>query len=206
MICIVDYGMGNLRNVMRACREVGAEAVVSSESSVLDKGDAMILPGVGAFGEAMKRIDALGLRSVILDHVRGGRPLLGICLGMQILFERSDESPGVSGLGVVSGSVEKFSAGVKIPHIGWNDVSPSVSSPLFRGHGHGGVFYFVHSYFVGRIPETVALTAHGVEFSASIRKENIYGVQFHPEKSQAAGLAVLRRFAELSTGGKEGSR
>jgi glutamine amidotransferase len=194
MICIVDYGMGNLRNVLRACREIGAEAAVSSDSAILSRGDAMILPGVGAFGEAMRRIHALGLRSAILDHVRSGKPLLGICLGMQVLFHSSEESPGVEGLGLLSGGILRFGGGVKVPHIGWNDVTPRGSSLLFGDAHQDGVFYFDHSYYAERTPETTAVCTYGTEFSAAIHKENIFGVQFHPEKSQSAGLELLRRF------------
>ncbi len=194
MITIVDYGMGNLRNVTRACREIGVEAVVSSDPEVVRGAKSVILPGVGAFGEAAKRIDEMGLREPILDHARAGRPLLGICLGMQLLLDSSEESPGAAGLGLIRGTVRKLSGDVKIPHIGWNDVRPVAPSPLFPDPGENPVTYFVHSFCVGIIPETVAITEYGVRFSASVRNANVFGVQFHPEKSQIAGLHLLRRF------------
>ena len=195
MICIVDYGMGNLRNVLRACREIGAEAAVSSDSAILSKVDAMILPGVGAFGEAMRRIESLGLRKVILDHATNGKPLLGVCLGMQILYAESEESPGVEGFGLVAGRVRRFTGPLKVPHIGWNDVQPTGNSSLFEGAQDSAVFYFDHSYYVERTPETTAVTSYGTEFAASMQSGTISGVQFHPEKSQTAGLGLLRRFA-----------
>ena len=186
--------MGNLRNVRRACEEAGAPARISSSPDAVAGADALILPGVGAFGEAVRRIDEVGLRVPILAHVNAGKPLLGICLGMQLLFDASEESPGARGLGVLGGSVRRLGDGVKIPHIGWNDVIPSVANPLVQ---ESAVYYFVHSFAAEVVPETVALTGYGGEFSAAVRKGNVYGVQFHPEKSQSAGLALLRRFAAL---------
>jgi imidazole glycerol-phosphate synthase subunit HisH len=194
MITIVDYGMGNLRNVMRACGEIGVKASVTSDPKAVRSASWLILPGVGAFGEAVRRIDDMGLRRPILDHAKGGRPLLGICLGMQLLLESSEESPGAEGLGLIGGAVRKLSGDVKVPHIGWNDVIPVAPSPLFPDPKEAPVTYFVHSFYVGIIPETVAVTDYGVRYSASVRRGSVYGVQFHPEKSQIAGLNLLRRF------------
>jgi imidazole glycerol phosphate synthase glutamine amidotransferase subunit len=194
VITIVDYGMGNLRNVLRACTEIGVKATVTSNPDLVRSATRLILPGVGAFGEAVRRIDEMGLRSPILDHARAGRPLLGICLGMQLLLDSSEESPGAAGLGLIPGTVRKLSGDVKVPHIGWDDVIPVSPSPLFPDPKETPVTYFVHSYYVGMIPETVALTEYGVRFSASVKKGNVYGVQFHPEKSQVAGLNIIRRF------------
>lgn len=198
MITIVDYGMGNLRNVMRACAEIGAEARVTSDPGFVRSASSLILPGVGAFGEAVRRIDEMGLRQVVLDHARAGRPLLGICLGMQLLLDSSEESPGAEGLGLIPGTVKKLGDSVKVPHIGWNDVVPVSPSPLFPDRNEAPVAYFVHSYYVAVRPETVAVTEYGVRYSASIRKANVYGVQFHPEKSQIAGLNLLRRFTLIT--------
>ncbi len=194
MITIVDYGMGNLRNVLRACTEIGVKVSVTSDPALVRSALWLILPGVGAFGEAVRRIDDLGLRRPILEHAKAGRPLLGICLGMQLLFESSEESPGAAGLGLIAGRVMKLGRGVKVPHIGWNDVIPVSPTPLFPDPKEAPVTYFVHSFYAGIIPETVAVTEYGVRFSASVRKGNVYGVQFHPEKSQIAGLNLLRRF------------
>jgi glutamine amidotransferase len=197
MIRIIDYGMGNLRNVVRACREIGVEATVTSDPDSVRKASSLILPGVGAFGEAVRRIDALGLRGPVLDHVAAGLPLLGICLGMQLLLDSSEESPGAAGFGLIAGLVRKLGGDVKVPHIGWNDVLPLAPSPLFPEPDEPTVGYFVHSYYVGLSSETVAVTEYGVRFAASVRKGNVYGVQFHPEKSQVAGLNLLRRFSRV---------
>jgi imidazole glycerol phosphate synthase glutamine amidotransferase subunit len=194
LITIVDYGMGNLRNVLRACAEIGVKASVTSDPGLVSAASWLILPGVGAFGEAVRRIDGMGLRGPILGHAKAGRPLLGICLGMQLLLDSSDESPGAAGLGIIRGTVRKLSGAVKVPHIGWNDVMPVSPSPLFPDPAESPVAYFVHSFCAGIIPETVAVTEYGVRFSASVKKGNVYGVQFHPEKSQDAGLNLLRRF------------
>jgi imidazole glycerol phosphate synthase glutamine amidotransferase subunit len=194
LITIVDYGMGNLRNVLRACAEIGVKASVTSDPGLVSAATWLILPGVGAFGEAVRRIDELGLRRPILQHATAGRPLLGICLGMQLLLDASEESPGALGLGLIPGTVRKLSGDVKVPHIGWNDVIPVSPSPLFPDPKEAPVMYFVHSFCAGIIPETVAVTECGVRFSASLKKGNVYGVQFHPEKSQVAGLNLLRLF------------
>jgi imidazole glycerol phosphate synthase glutamine amidotransferase subunit len=194
VITIVDYGMGNLRNVLRACAEIGVKASVTSDPGLVSAATWLILPGVGAFGEAVRRIDELGLRRPILEHAKAGRPLLGICLGMQLLLDASEESPGAAGLGLIPGTVRKLSGDVKVPHIGWNDVIPVSPSPLFPDPKEAPVMYFVHSFCAGIIPETVAVTEYGVRFSASVKKGNVYGVQFHPEKSQVAGLNLLRLF------------
>jgi len=204
VITIVDYGMGNLRNVHRACREIGQDAVVTSDREKVREAECLILPGVGAFGEAVRRFEALGLRGPILDHAERGRPLLGICLGMQLLFDSSDESPGANGLGLIKGTVRRLSGDVKIPHIGWNDISPVGVSPLFPAGYPGATVYFVHSYYVELIPETIARARYGVDISAAVRRDNVFGVQFHPEKSQNAGLKLLSHFA--SANGPEGNR
>jgi imidazole glycerol phosphate synthase glutamine amidotransferase subunit len=201
MITIVDYGMGNLRNVLRACGEIGVKASVTSDPELVRSAMWLILPGVGAFGEAVRKIDDLGLRRPILEHAKAGRPLLGICLGMQLLLTSSEESPGAVGLGLIPGTVRKLSGGVKVPHIGWDDVMPVSPSPLFPDPREAPVAYFVHSFYVGMIPETVALTEYGVRFSASVKKGNVHGVQFHPEKSQLAGLNLLRRFTLVKPAG-----
>ena len=203
MITIVDYGMGNLRNVHRACTEIGVTSLVTSDPAAVRDARWLILPGVGAFGEAIRRIDALGLRAPILEHAEEGFPLLGICLGMQLLLESSEESPGARGLALLHGMVSRLSGDVKIPHIGWNDVLPVRTSPLFPDRNEQPVAYFDHSYYVPEMPETVAVTEYGVRCSAAVQRESLFGVQFHPEKSHIAGLNLLRRFAQLHPpGGK----
>lgn len=193
---VVDYGMGNLRNVRRVLLELGATALVTSDPADIRRASALILPGVGAFGEAVRRIDALGLRAPILDHVLARRPLLGICLGMQLLFEESEESPGAKGLQLLEGTIQRFRVDLPVPHIGWNDAVPVRPSPLF-GDG-GGCFYFVHSFYAAVNPSTIARTEYGQQFASAVQREQVLGVQFHPEKSQAAGLDLLRRFLHMS--------
>jgi imidazole glycerol-phosphate synthase subunit HisH len=192
VITVVDYGMGNLRNVRRALEEIGAEVVVTADPAAVREASTVILPGVGAFGEAVKRIDGLGLRQPIMDHVSRGKPLLGICLGMQLLFESSEESPGAPGLGILPGTVCRFHGELPVPHIGWNDVIPIGRSVLFPDGG--GVFYFVHSYYAAETDASIAVTEYGMRFASAVQKQNVFGVQFHPEKSQAAGLSLLRTF------------
>jgi imidazole glycerol phosphate synthase glutamine amidotransferase subunit len=195
VITVVDYGMGNLRNVRRALETIGCGVQISGDPAVVAAAGKILLPGVGAFGEAVRHIDALGLREPLLRHSRAGRPLLGICLGMQLLFESSEESPGAAGLGLFPGRVMKFAEGRKIPHIGWNDVVPERPSRLLAG---GAVCcYFVHSYYVEVTEVTVAVTEYGTRFSSGVAAGNVFGFQFHPEKSQDAGLKMLKAFAEI---------
>jgi imidazole glycerol phosphate synthase glutamine amidotransferase subunit len=195
VITVVDYGMGNLRNVRRAFEAIGQEVLVTSDPAAVRSAHHLVLPGVGAFGEAVKRIDALDLRSPILDHVGAGKPLLGICLGMQLLFETSEESPGARGLGVMPGEVIRFGDGVKVPHIGWNDVRPVPGGVLLESLPSDPCFYFVHSYYVPETPAQAGWTSHGVEFVSAVAAGSVRAFQFHPEKSQSAGLELLRRFA-----------
>jgi glutamine amidotransferase len=198
VITVVDYGMGNLRNVRRAFEHCGQQVLVSGNVADLEHAEKIVLPGVGAFGEAVRRIDGLGVRNVLLEHARQAKPLLGICLGMQLLFDRSEESHGAAGLGILNGEVRRFPASVKVPHIGWNDVTVSKSSTLFgEERAAAGVFYFVHSYYVSVPDLQTATTEYGISFSSAVEYGNVLGVQFHPEKSQAAGLSLLKRFVEL---------
>jgi imidazole glycerol phosphate synthase glutamine amidotransferase subunit len=195
MITIVDYGMGNLRNVVRGCEAAGEEARVTDNPAEIAEATKLILPGVGAFGEAVKRIDQRGLRQPVLEHVRRGRPLLGICLGMQLLYPESEESPGAAGLGLIPGKVLRFTDAVKVPHIGWNDVESSRPSSLFPASSPSSVMYFVHSFYAPVGPETIAETSYGVKFSAAVASKSVFGVQFHPEKSHEAGKRLLALFA-----------
>ncbi len=193
MITVVDYGMGNLRNVRRALEHIGSEVLVTPDPDAIRRATTLILPGVGAFGEAVTRIDGLGLRGPIMDHAGAGKPMLGICLGMQLLFQESEESPGAQGLGLIPGSIIRFRTALVVPHIGWNDVRPVAPTALLAPDG--GCFYFVHSFHAGDTPAAVGTTDYGITFTAVVELGTVFGVQFHPEKSQAAGIDLLRRFA-----------
>lgn len=195
MITVVDYGMGNLRNVRRALQHIGCEVLVTPDPDAVRQATTLILPGVGAFGEAVTRIDGLGLRTPILNHAASGKPILGICLGMQLLFLESEESPGAAGLGLLPGAVVRFRTDLVVPHIGWNDVAPVAPSKLLAPDG--GCFYFVHSFHAGPTPAATGATDYGVTFTSVVEQRNVFGVQFHPEKSQTAGIDLLRRFAAL---------
>lgn len=198
MIAILDYGAGNLRSVEKALRHIGCDAAVTGDPEVLRRADGAVLPGVGAFGDAMRELRARGLEGPIVDYIAGGRPFLGICLGLQVLFERSEESPGVKGLGVLRGSVLRIPAdgGRKVPHIGWNSLDLSETGGLFAGLDAHPFVYFVHSYYVAAEEPVVTATAeYGVSIHAAVRKGNLFAVQFHPEKSGAVGLQMLRNFA-----------
>lgn len=198
MNAIVDYGMGNLRNVRRVFEAIGVRAEVTGEPKDIARSERVILPGVGAFGEAVRRIDALGLREPLVRHALDGKPLLGICLGMQLLFEASEESPGATGLSLLPGIVRRFVGALKVPHIGWNTVEVLGTSALFPIKGKGGCFYFVHSYFVPESPAAVAVTDYGTRFVSAVQKKRLFGVQFHPEKSQDEGQTLLRHFMSVT--------
>lgn len=197
MIAIIDYGMGNLYSVEKAFIKLGAQVVVSSEAKVIAQADKVILPGVGAFGDCMKNLDDSGLIPVIQTVIAKGKPFMGICLGLQLLFEGSEEDPGVAGLGILAGQVRKIEApGLKIPHMGWNSLSFRQPGPLFTGLGDSSYVYFVHSYHaVPAEPELVtAVTDYGGAVTAAVGRGNVQAVQFHPEKSGSVGLAILENF------------
>ena len=198
-IGVVDYGSGNLRSVRKALEASGASTSLVSEASQLRDLDAVVGPGVGSFGDCAANLRSTGLWEPLGEWIKAGRPYLGICLGYQLLFESSAESPGVDGLGVLPGTVVRFSdAGLKVPHMGWNSLS-NLKGPLFQGLPDETAFYFVHSFFP--VPGDASLASstceYGIRFAASVSRGALHATQFHPEKSQAAGLAVLRNF--LST-------
>lgn len=197
MIAIIDYGMGNLRSVEKAFRAVGAETVVSGSADVIRRADKVVLPGVGAFGDCMKNLTERGLVSVIHETVALGKPLLGICLGLQLFFESSEESPGVQGLGIFKGEVKAIPpCGLKVPHMGWNSLSYGAPSPIFDGIESGEYVYFVHSFHA--VPKdrsiVTAQCEYGTMLTASVGQGNVQGVQFHPEKSSRVGLKMLQNF------------
>lgn len=199
-IGIVNYGMGNLRSVEKALERVGAEPLISAEPSQLDRASGLLLPGVGAFPRAMERIREQGLDSYLRDRAAAETPILGVCLGMQLLFESSDEHGGAAGLGLLPGSVSRLQApGLKLPHIGWSPVRIEGEAPLLGGLADGEPFYFVHSYAPQPEPaELLASADYGERFAAVVGRHPVYGAQFHPEKSSSAGLRLLAGFASIS--------
>jgi glutamine amidotransferase len=196
-IAILDYGMGNLRSVEKALEHVGATAIVSADPAVVREADGVVLPGVGAFPRAMERIGQAGLDELIAERRGAGVPILGICLGLQLLFESSTELGGARGLGLLEGEVTGIeAAGLKVPHIGWSPVRWERESRLTAGIDSETPFYFVHSFAPRPGPgELLGTVAHGVRFACAAERENVFGVQFHPEKSSAAGLRLLANFA-----------
>lgn len=203
MISIIDYGMGNLRSVQKAFEAVGASAKISSNPEEILSASAVVLPGVGAFRDCMANLENLNLVDVVHKTIRSGKPFLGICLGLQLLFDESEEFGSVQGLGVLRGKVVRFSAGspsLKVPHMGWNSVKVLKHTPFFEAIPDDSYFYFVHSYYV--LPDDPAVvsttTSYGVDFVSGIQRDNIYAFQFHPEKSQSCGLALLRKFSQLN--------
>nr|WP_092069414.1 imidazole glycerol phosphate synthase subunit HisH [Dendrosporobacter quercicolus]NSL47465.1 imidazole glycerol phosphate synthase subunit HisH [Dendrosporobacter quercicolus DSM 1736] len=199
MIAIIDYGMGNLYSVEKAFARLGARVVVTSEAKAIAQADKVVLPGVGAFGDCMKNLRSSGLIPVIESVIAGGKPFLGICLGLQLLFEGSEEDPGVDGLGIFAGQVRKITApDLKIPHMGWNSLAFQQTSPLFKGVDAGSYVYFVHSYHA--VPEADIVTAvadYGQTVTAAVGRDNVQAVQFHPEKSSSVGLSILANFVKL---------
>ena len=201
-IAVLDYGMGNLRSVEKALERVGAEAVVTNDPAGIREADGLILPGVGAFAKAMERIDELRLDRLIDERLAAGTPVLGICLGFQLLFDSSTELGGAAGLGLVAGEVRGLEApGLKVPHIGWEPVSWTRSSALTEGIDQATPFYFVHSFAPDPKDEgdVLATAVHGERFVCAVERPPVYGVQFHPEKSSAAGLRLLANFAAVCT-------
>ena len=201
MIGIIDYDAGNIKSVEKALHYLGEQTVVSRDPQVLLKADKVILPGVGSFGDAMNNLNKFGLAPVIREITEKKTPFLGICLGLQLLFESSDETPGVEGLGLLKGKITKIPSapGLKIPHMGWNSLHLQNNGRLFAGIPEETYVYFVHSYYLqAEEPEIVkATTEYGVIIHASVEKDNLFACQFHPEKSSKYGLKILENFAKL---------
>ena len=210
MIAVIDYGMGNLRSVQKALEFVGAKVIVTHDPDLILNADSVVLPGVGSFKDCMSNLKELNLIDPILKFIDGGKPFLGICLGLQVLFEESEEYGPVAGLGILPGKVVKFSRNIsktkngqliKVPHMGWNNIEVKKKDPLFENIDViAPYFYFVHSYYV--VPKdknmVATVTNYGIEFVSGIQYKNIYAFQFHPEKSQTMGLALLERFSNLN--------
>ena len=201
MIAVIDYDAGNLKSVEKALQALGEEVLVTREREELLAADKVILPGVGNFGDAMEKLKGYGLVSVIRELAQMGKPFLGICLGLQLLFERSDEAPGVEGLGILKGEILRIpdKDGLKVPHIGWNSLHLQHEGRLFQGLPEESYVYFVHSYYLkAEDPQIVkATTGYGVTIDASVEQGNVFACQFHPEKSSRVGLKILENFAKL---------
>ena len=202
MVAIVDYGVGNLFSLKSSLDAVGAEVIVSGDAEEIKKADKIILPGVGAFEDAAKKLRETGLDRVIVNEVKKGKPILGICLGMQMLFQKSFEYGEHEGLGLLKGEIrpiaERISSDLKIPHIGWNALIYKKPSKIFKYIKEGDFVYFVHSYYAADCDESVtAVSEYGAELTASVEMDNVYGCQFHPEKSGDVGLNILKAFCDL---------
>jgi glutamine amidotransferase len=202
MIAIIDYGVGNLFSLKSSLAEIGAEAVVTSDEKVIAECDRIILPGVGAFEDAVRKLRESGMAEVVKKEAAAGKPLLGICLGMQLMFDKGYEYGEHEGLGLIHGNVRPIAdvipEGYKIPHIGWNLLKFTKKSPLFKYIKEGDYVYFVHSYYAADCDESViATTEYGADLTAAAANGNVYGCQFHPEKSGKVGMKILKAFVEL---------
>ena len=224
MIAVIDYGMGNLRSVQKALEVSGAKTKVTSSAKDLEKCEKLVFPGVGAFGAAMKELKRLKLAGPIREIIAEGKPFLGLCLGLQLLFDKSEEAPGVKGLGILKGEVKRFAFtqyaipacqqskflqsgrrntqyALKVPHMGWNCINKrsKIKNQILDGVPNGSYMYFVHSYYVKPKDKSIILTTtdYGMEFVSGVCRDNVYGLQFHPEKSQEMGLKILRNFVKL---------
>ena len=201
MIAIIDYDAGNIKSVEKALQYLGEEVIITRDPKVILGADKVILPGVGAFGDAMKRLEQYGLIPVIRQVVDRGTPFIGICLGLQLLFDRSDEAPGVEGLGILKGEVLKIpeTEGLKIPHMGWNNLTFPKKGKLFAGTGESPYVYFVHSYYLKAADPGIvaATTEYGVTIHAAVERGNVFACQFHPEKSGEGGLRILKNFVAV---------
>jgi imidazole glycerol-phosphate synthase subunit HisH len=197
MITIFDYGAGNLQSVQNTLGALGASYELVRDAAGLERAAKIILPGVGHFGQMMRALDQLQVRDALIARIRAGVPFLGICLGLQALFTSSEEAPEERGLGIYEGEVKRFRGALRIPHMGWNQVRPCRETRLLRGQvGDLPHFYFAHSYYCQVVPATAAICDYIVPYTAVLEQANVYGVQFHPEKSGPAGLSVVRSFVE----------
>jgi glutamine amidotransferase len=194
---IVNYGAGNLRSVQNTLDELGAEYLVTNRSEEVRRASKVLLPGVGHFGQMIRALDELELRRPLLDKIADGTPFLGICVGLQCLFESSEESPGSEGLGVLRGQVKRFTGEGRVPHMGWNSLTKQRPCRLLEGLGDAPFTYFAHSFYAPVIPETAATCDYMYPYSAVIEDRNLYAVQFHPEKSAATGLRVIQNFLNV---------
>jgi len=197
VITILDYGAGNLRSVQNTLDEIGAAYELVRDAGGLRRATKIILPGVGHFGQMMRAFDAMGVRDVLSERLHAGVPFLGICLGLQALFESSEEAPDLHGLGLFEGAIRRFPSTARVPHMGWNEIAPRPVSMLLRNLPAHPYLYFAHSYYAPLNDATAATCNYAVDYTAVLESENIFGVQFHPEKSGPLGIAAVRNFVEL---------
>jgi glutamine amidotransferase len=199
LIGVIDYGMGNLRSVEKGLEKIGTTAEICGEARRFDSYRGLVMPGVGAFGDAMKNLEDRGMVGPLMSFIESGRPLLGICLGMQLLFDRSEEHGRFEGLGIIPGAVLRLPDTVKVPHMGWNVLRISRDVPLFEGIESGARFYFVHSFYCAPEDESAAIgiTPYGLDFTSAAAVGNVWGLQFHPEKSSLLGLRILENFGRM---------
>jgi imidazole glycerol-phosphate synthase subunit HisH len=197
MTAIVDYGAGNLRSVQNTLDELGAAYIVTNRPEEVSNADKLLLPGVGHFGQMMTALDGLDLRNPIVERVRAGVPLLGICLGLQCMFEKSSEAPGIVGFGFFRGGIERFNGDVRVPHMGWDSLDFVNDSKLLKDVGPQPFTYFAHSFYAPVVEATVATCTYSVAYTAILERNNLFGVQFHPEKSGPTGLRILKNFLDL---------
>lgn len=204
MIAIIDYGAGNIQSVRKALVHIGCDCVVTRDRDVILRADGAVLPGVGSFGDTVDSLNRFGIKDTAVAYIQSGKPFLGICLGLQLLFPASEESPGAQGLGVFAGSITRIpnGEGLKIPHMGWNSLDIQKHSRLFRGITGSPYVYFVHSYYLNAADKGIvaAQTRYGVTIDAAIEQGNVFATQFHPEKSGAVGLQILKNFAAVTEG------
>ena len=197
MIAIFDYGAGNLRSVQNTLGEIGATYELVRDSGGLRQASKIILPGVGHFGQMLRALDELGVRATLKERIRAGVPFLGICLGLQGLFENSEEAPEVHGLGIFPGTVKRFPLDARVPHMGWNEITAVHDCPLLAGMGPHPYLYFAHSYYVPETTVTAATCTYTLPYTAVLQSANVFGVQFHPEKSGPTGLKIVSNFINL---------
>lgn len=204
MIAIIDYGAGNIQSVSKAFRKIGCDCLVTRDRETILNADSAVLPGVGSFGDTVDSLEQFGIRDAAVEFINSGKPFLGICLGLQLLFPGSEESPGAAGLGIFDGSITRIpkGEGLKIPHMGWNSLDIKKRGRLFRGIEDDPYVYFVHSYYLNAADKGIvaAQTRYGVTIDAAIEHNNIFATQFHPEKSGNTGLRILKNFAEAAQG------
>ena len=204
MIAIIDYGAGNIQSVNKALKYIGCDALVTKDKDIIMKADGAILPGVGSFGDTMDTMTQYGIKDTVIDFTKSGKPFLGICLGLQLLFPASDESPEAKGLGIFEGTITRIpkGEGLKIPHMGWNSLDIKKNDGIFKGIIGNPYVYFVHSYYLNAADRDIvaAQTEYGVTIDAAVAKGNVFATQFHPEKSGETGLKILRNFADIVRG------